>query len=180
MEKVQGIRFRVDYEKLEKYKDKIDERFLKDPNLLLPIRHSTGSAGYDLKYPYNMNLDIAKFDSVIIDSLVIIDMPHNFVANMYIRSSMGIKKNIMLKNGTSVIDSDFHESVKIAVYANEDKDQIFESQRYDVAEDDFLEDDGTIIRPGDRIVQIVFTKYAVTEDDVADTIRNGGIGSTGK
>lgn len=155
-----GIRFEVDIEKLMANKDKVLEKYLKDPNLLLPTRATKGSAGYDLKYPYNHSIVFDVHQSILLDSFVKIILPEGYVANMYVRSSIGIKKGLVLSNGTGIIDSDFHDSIKIPLINISDKSTYLLS-KYD-----------------NRIAQIVITKYETIDNDNTEAERTGGIGST--
>lgn len=43
-----------------------------------------------------------------------------------------------------------------------------------------LSNETVIIEKGEKLGQAIFQKYLVTDDDVADGIRNGGFGSTDK
>ena len=155
-----GIRFEIDLEKLMRNKDLVRKEFLENPDLLLPRRAKKGSAGYDLKYPYNKSIILNPGDNFIVESFVKIIMPEGYRADMYVRSSLGIKKNIVLSNGTGIIDSDYKDTIKIPLINIGTKEQ-------------------SILTSADtRIVQIVFNKYEITDDDDADGIRTGGIGST--
>ena len=157
-----GIRFEVDVEKLMANKDKVSEKYLKDPNLLLPSRATKGSAGYDLKYPYNHATVFDVHQSILLDSFVKIILPQGYVANMYVRSSIGVKKGLVLSNGTGIIDSDFRDSIKIPLINISDK--------------------STYLLNGDdvRVAQIVISKYETVDYDNVEVERTGGIGSTDK
>ena len=43
-----------------------------------------------------------------------------------------------------------------------------------------MSDVDVLIKAGERVLQGIFTKYLITEDDNADEVRTGGTGSTGK
>ena len=43
-----------------------------------------------------------------------------------------------------------------------------------------MSDVDVLIKAGERVLQGIFTKYLITENDVADEVRTGGTGSTGK
>lgn len=155
-----GIRFEIDLEKLMMNKDLVRKEFLENPDLLLPKRATKGSAGYDLKYPYNRSVILNPGDNYIVDSFVKIILPDGYRADMFVRSSLGIKKNIVLSNGTGIIDSDFKDSIKIPLINIGTKEQY-------------------ILSSADtRIAQIVISKHELTDDDDANEERTGGIGST--
>ena len=86
---------------------------------------------------------------------------------LYVRSSLGIKHGIVLSNGTGVIDSSFYNNpsnngnIGIALHNTSDK--------------------VVVIKQGDRIIQGVFIKYLVADNDnVIHENRIGGIGSSNR
>ena len=85
---------------------------------------------------------------------------------IHIRSSMAIKRGLMLVNSTGIIDSDY--------YNNEDNEgHILIAIRN-------MGHETVTLAKGERVAQGIFSKYLVATDDLATGIRNGGIGSTGK
>ena len=72
----------------------------------------------------------------------------------------------MLVNTTGIIDSDYYE--------NPDNDGNIGFAFYNMSDVDVL------IKAGERVLQGIFEKYLVTEDDDANEVRTGGTGSTGK
>lgn len=103
----------------------------------------------------------------IIDSGVQIAVPEDYVLLMYVRSSTGIKKHLMLANGTGVVDTGFRESIKMALYNFGKEEQE--------------------IKIGDRICQFLILprpKLELNQVEDNEEFRNGdrggGIGSTGK
>jgi dUTP pyrophosphatase len=88
-------------------------------------------------------------------------MPDEYL-QIHIRSSVGIKQGICLKNTTGIIDSDY--------YNNPDNEgHILIALNVPIFE--FKE-------PMERICQGIFTKYLVTDNDSVCDKRKGGIGST--
>ena len=67
---------------------------------------------------------------------------------------------MVLANGTGVIDSDYSPKQIMGMFYN------FSNHDY-------------IIHKGDRIMQGVFQKFLLVDDDHATGKRNGGFGSTG-
>lgn len=84
---------------------------------------------------------------------------------IFVRSSIGIKKNLRLKNGTGVIDGDY--------YSNPDNDG-----NIGIALHNFGKEPVTI-ECGERIAQGIFMNYLVSDNGNSETERSGGIGSTG-
>ena len=93
-------------------------------------------------------------------------MGEDEVLMIHPRSSIGFKKKLMLVNTTGIIDSDYYE--------NPDNDGNIGFAFYNMSDVDVL------IKAGERVLQGIFTKYLITEDDNADEVRTGGTGSTGK
>ena len=124
----------------------------------LPVRGSKGSAGYDFHIISPSRAVIKPQETVKFETGIIAYMEDNEVLTMHIRSSVGIKRNIVLSNITGVIDSDFKKPIIIALTNIGDKSQIIE--------------------PNERVAQGIFMKYLTTDDDNADAERTGGIGST--
>ncbi len=128
--------------------------------IVLPRRASSASAGYDFVSPYS--IDIPPHGDAVIPTFVkCIDMPKDKVLKLYVRSSLGIKRGLMLSNGTGIIDSDYVWCIYVSLYNRGDA----------VAH----------IEEGERIVQGIFEDYYVIEGDepIAEE-RKGGIGSSGK
>lgn len=93
-------------------------------------------------------------------------IPEGFVMKMYVRSSTGIKKNLMLANGTGIIDAGYRDEIIMALYN--------------------FGENPVIIKDGDRICQFIllpFPKVRVFQvednNDFRNGDRGGGIGSTG-
>lgn len=140
--------------------------FVKDANenAKLPVRSTSGSAGYDFVTPVDFTLKPGEFFMVKTDIKAY--MPKDIVLQIYPRSSMGIKKDVMLKNLTGIIDSDYADNpdnegnIGIVLY------------NYGTEKREF--------KAGDRIAQGIFVKFFTVDDDTADGERTGGYGSTGK
>ena len=81
-----------------------------------------------------------------------------------IRSSMGIKKSIVLANVQGVIDADFVD--------NPDNDGEIMIALTNIG------DRAQAIEPNARVAQGVFIKYLTTDNDEVDAERVGGVGST--
>ena len=134
-------------------------------NITLPTRADKGSAGYDFYSP--IDFEIKPGETKIIPTDVKAKMLTNEVLLLFVRSSIGIKKHIVLANGTGVIDSTY--------YSNPDNDGnicgAFTNLGTEVQ----------VFKAGDRIMQGVFLEYLTTVDDKPlNAERTGGIGSTGK
>lgn len=140
--------------------------FVKDANenAKLPVRSTSGSAGYDFVTPVDFTLKPGEFFMVKTDIKAY--MPKDIVLQIYPRSSMGIKKDVMLKNLTGIIDSDYADNpdnegnIGIVLY------------NYGKEKREF--------KAGNRIAQGIFVKFFTVDNDNTDGERTGGYGSTGK
>ena len=131
----------------------------------LPKRGTKNSAGYDICTPVDILIPPHGFSEPIQTDIKAY-MGEDEVLKIYPRSSIGFKKKLMLVNTTGIIDSDYYE--------NPDNDGNIGFAFYNMSDVDVL------IKAGERVLQGIFTKYLITEDDNADEVRTGGTGSTGK
>lgn len=133
-----------------------------DQDIKLPIRKTTGSAGYD--FYSNETITVPSILNVVkptmVSTGVTADFPSDTILLIYNRSSNPIKRGLVLANGTGVIDSDYSPKEIMGIFYN--------FSNYDYT-----------IHKGDRIMQAVFQKFLVTDNDHAAGKRTGGFGSTG-
>lgn len=132
---------------------------------IIPTRSDDKSAGYDLYSPITFSIEPNEI--VKIETNIKCQLEENDVLMIYPRSSIGIKKNIMLANTTGVIDSSYYNNesnegnIIIALYNYGNKTQHFDE--------------------GDRIAQAVIVPFLTVDNDVIiGNKRIGGIGSSGK
>lgn len=130
----------------------------------LPTRSTAKSAGYDFYSP--QEFVIPGLMTVKIVTNVKVQIDEGYFLEIVPRSSMGIKRNLMLANGTGIIDADY--------YGNPDNDGniIIAMRNYGM--------NPQTIKKGERFAQGIFVPFGVVDDDEADGERTGGIGSTGK
>lgn len=131
-----------------------------------PFYASVGAAGMDLAACIDEPVTIKAREHKIIPTGISIALPSNeYVALIYVRSSLGFKKGVTLSNSVGVIDSDYRGEIKVSL-AN-------------LSSNDF------VVNPGDRIAQLVVTPVCIPEIETVtalpETTRgDGGFGSTGK
>lgn len=134
-------------------------------NISLPSRKTALSAGYDF-YVSDDTL-IKAGHKALIPTGVKAFMNSDEVLKIYLRSSIGLSKTLMLPNGVGVVDADY--------YNNPDNDGAIFVLIYNYGPDDI-----TLLK-GERIAQGIFEKYYTSEDETSPQIsRFGGFGSTGK
>ena len=132
-------------------------------DIKLPTRSDKGSAGYDFYSPTDFEIQETK----VIPMDVKAYMQEDEVLLLWTRSSMGIKNRIVLANQTGVIDSSY--------YNNENNDGNICTALTNMGDKIYK------VNAGDKIMQGVFTKYLMVDNDKPiNQHRNGGIGSSGR
>ncbi len=126
---------------------------------ILPQRQTSASAGYDFYVIEDVTIPAHKY--ILLPTNVKAYMKQDEVLMLFARSSLAIKRGLVLKNMTGIIDSDFYPNeIKIAIENKTDID--------------------VCLVKGERIAQGIFVKYLVADNGNLDSIRDGGFGSTGK
>lgn len=166
--KVSFDQFLEDYAKIFLKEEKITQSILETvqngyDNLQLPVRSTSGSAGYDFYSPFNYT--IKPDETALIPTGIRCQIEDGWVLTIYPRSSLGFKYQLNLVNTVGIIDADYsyaknegHIMVKFVNHGNEEVN----------------------IKSGDKIVQGIFLPFGITYNDEANGERTGGFGSTGK
>ncbi|MDV3170521.1 MAG: dUTP diphosphatase, partial [Candidatus Phytoplasma australasiaticum] len=84
--------------------------YYKKNNIQLPQRQTQYSAGYDLAAAIEINIPPQQI--AIIPTGLKVFLPSNQVLLIYARSSLFIKKKLMLTNNVGVIDSDYYNNIE--------------------------------------------------------------------
>lgn len=129
----------------------------------LPKRATKGSAGYDFYSPFSFSLPPTA--TIKVPTGIRVNMEEDWVLKLYPRSGLGFKYRLQLNNTVGIIDSDY--------YFSDNEGHIMSKITNDSNENKTVE-----IQAGTGFMQGIFVEYGVTEDDDAQTIRNGGFGST--
>ena len=145
---------RILQEKIDYFKNK----------LVVPMRSTGGSAGYDFICPYDICIkpgEIAK-----IPTGIKVELEKDKFLGIYIRSSFGTKRNLELANKVCIIDSDYYNNER-----NEGHILEFVRNNNDVP---------VTIKQGEAFCQgIIQTFFTVEGDEYGKgPKRVGGIGST--
>lgn len=143
-----------------------DMNFVKDvyDNIQLPIRATSGSAGYDFRSPIDFTLNPG--ETIKIPTGIRVKIDEGWVLKCYPRSGLGFKYRLQLNNTVGIIDSDY--------YYSDNEGHIFSKLTNDSREGKTVE-----ISAGDGFMQGIFVEYGITYDDNITATRNGGFGSTG-
>ena len=131
-----------------------------------PYYASAGAAALDLHACLEGPVTIPAGGRTVIPTGIAIALPSPaYVALVFARSGLGIKKGIALSNGVGVIDSDYRGELRVGL-------QNSGAEEYTV-------------QPGDRIAQLAVVPVLQVELEQAETLDEtergtGGLGSTGR
>ena len=139
-----------------------------DKDINLPVRKTKYAAGYDIEAAEDIVIPSFKkgMAPVLIPTGLKAYMEDDEVLYLYNRSSNPKKKGLVLANSVGVVDKDY--------YSNPDNDGHIMFAFFNIKDEDIT------IKKGEAIGQGVFSKYLVTDGDVALGDRIGGFGSTDK
>ena len=143
----------------------LDQRLGKE--FALPRYATTGSAGLDLLACLPKAQDIEPGKVMLVPSGIAIHLGDpNHMAMLAPRSGLGIKQRIILANSVGIIDSDYQNEIKVALWNVGDKSYTVE--------------------PGERICQLIVVRVdqpqleCVTEFSATTDRALGGLGHTGR
>lgn len=137
----------------------------KDKNIILPKRATTNSAGYDLASATDVAIKPGEIQ--LIPTGLKVRMNTNEALFIFARSSLSIKKGLIMSNSVGVVDADY--------YGNADNEGHIMVPLMNVRNEEVT------IEKGERVSQGVFIAYQRADDDKASRIRRlGGFGSSGK
>ncbi len=130
----------------------------------LPKRSTAKSAGYDF---FAIEDVVCKAHEItLIKTGMKAYMEDDDVLLLFNRSSNPKKKGLIIPNGVGVIDADYVD--------NPDNEGEIGGLFYNMLDED------VVLKAGDKMMQGVFVKYNITDDDNAEGERSGGFGSTGR
>ena len=130
----------------------------------LPERSTKNSAGYDF---YVQEDVICKSKQItMVKTGVKAYFPKDEMLLLFNRSSNPKKKGLVILNGVGVVDSDYVD--------NPDNEGEMAGLFYNMLDEDVE------LKAGEKMMQGIFVRYAITDDDKAQGQRTGGFGSTGR
>lgn len=130
----------------------------------LPQRSTANSGGYD--FFAHRDVICKAHEITLIPTGIKAKFPNDEVLLLFNRSSNPKKKGLIIPNGVGVIDADY--------YNNPDNEGEIGALFYNMLDEDI------VIVEGEKMMQGIFVKYSITEDDDAKGERQGGFGSTGR
>ncbi len=130
----------------------------------MPKYKTNGAAGIDLKANIEASIELLPFERVLIPTGLYMSIPEGYEAQIRGRSGLALNHGITLANGVGTIDSDYRGEIKVILIN--------------------LSDEPYVINKGDRIAQMVFSKFEqailVEVNNLDDTVRgDGGFGHSG-
>lgn len=129
-----------------------------------PTYATEHSSGVDLKAFIDEPINLKPLERKLIPTGLFIELPVGIEAQIRPRSGMALKKGLSILNTPGTIDSDYRGEIGVIVVN--------------------LSNDIVTIEPGERICQMVFTRYEKVSfenvNKISETDRgSGGFGSTG-
>lgn len=131
----------------------------------IPKYETDGSAGLDLRANLDQTITLKPLQRILVPTGLFIELEKGYEAQIRARSGLAIKNGICLANGIGTIDSDYRGEIKIILI--------------NLGDQDFN------INSGDRIAQMVITKYEQVKFELVEQLNetersDGGFGHTGK
>lgn len=132
----------------------------------LPQFATPGSAAMDLRACIDRPVTIQAGERTVVPTGLAMALPSaDYVALLFARSGLGIRKGVCLSNGVGVIDSDYRGEIGVGLVN--------------------LSQEAYTVQPGDRIAQLMVVPVerptVSLAEDLDDTSRgSGGFGSTGR
>lgn len=131
----------------------------------LPKYSTSSSAGMDIRAKLDNQIILKPLERKLIPTGLYIELPEGYEAQIRPRSGMAVKYGLSILNSPGTIDSDYRGEIGIII-AN-------------------LSNAEVAIDNGDRIAQMVISKYDNIEWDLVDELSvtergEGGFGHTGK
>ena len=131
----------------------------------LPCRATAGSAGYDIKAPFGFKLEPGQ--TIKIPTGIRVKIDEGWWLGCLPRSGLGFKYRLQLDNTCAVIDEDY--------FFSDNEGHIFIKVTNDSRTGKTVD-----IAQGDGFAQAIFIPYGITYSDEVTSVRNGGMGSTGR
>jgi dUTP pyrophosphatase len=139
-------------------------KIINDSNNPLPEYETDGSAGMDLRAHLDQPVMLKPLQRTLIPTGLYIELPKGFEAQIRPRSGLALKKGLSVLNTPGTIDSDYRGEIKIILIN--------------------LSNETAIINTGERIAQMVISKYEKISLEEAVELSStergeGGFGHTG-
>ncbi len=159
----------------------LDIKFVKcHPEAIAPSRAYEGDCGWDL---YSTEyVEILSLNYKLIGTGIKLEMPSYIYGRISSRSGLAVKHGIEV--GAGVIDSSYRNEIKILLHNfNFDPHDIIDIIKPSAFSAMFGKRGKIVIKPGDKIAQIIFSPYyeanLIEAKELLETVRNEkGFGSS--
>ena len=105
----------------------------------LPEYETTGSAGVDLRAQLQEPVMLKPLQRALIPTGLYIELPDGYEAQVRPRSGLALKKGVTVLNSPGTIDSDYRGEIKVIMIN--------------------LSNETTVINTGERIAQLIISKF---------------------
>ena len=159
-------------------------------DIKLPKRSSRCSAGYDFYNTIDLEYEVPDSEYIVqsrgiamIPTFIKCQMPDDMYLAIYPRSGLGGKYGLRLRNTVGIVDSDYY-GISNDLISNEGHIilyldfHLFKEHSTLAINGDLISLSNIKVGIGEKIVQGIFNKYYVTEDDNISNDRIGGFGSS--
>ena len=131
----------------------------------IPNYQTENSAGVDLKANINAEITLLPLQRVLVPTGIKIALPEGYEAQVRPRSGLALKNGVTVLNSPGTIDADYRGEIGV-ILVN-------------------LSNENFVIKDGERIAQLVITKYEKVRFEEVEVLNEttrgeGGFGSTGK
>ena len=142
----------------------MEVKVINKSNNPLPKYSTTQSAGMDLRAFITEPISLETLDRALIPTGLYIEMPEGYEAQVRPRSGLAIEHGVTVLNSPGTVDADYRGEICVELVN--------------------LSNTPFTVEPGERIAQLVFSKYEkvdfVEVEELSKTERGtGGIGHTG-
>lgn len=142
----------------------MEVKVINKSNNPLPEYSTSQSAGMDLRAFITEPVILGVLDRALIPTGLYIEMPEGYEAQVRPRSGLAIKHGITVINSPGTVDADYRGEICVELVN--------------------LSNTPFTVEPGERIAQLVFSKYEkanfIEVEELSETERGtGGIGHTG-
>ena len=142
----------------------MEVKVINKSNNPLPEYSTSQSAGMDLRAFITEPVILGVLDRALIPTGLYIEMPDGYEAQVRPRSGLAIKHGITVINSPGTVDADYRGEICVELVN--------------------LSNTPFTIEPGERIAQLIFSKYEKVDfievEELSETERGtGGIGHTG-
>ena len=142
----------------------MEVKVINKSNNSLPEYSTSQSAGMDLRAFITEPVILGVIDRALIPTGLYIEMPEGYEAQVRPRSGLAIKHGVTVLNSPGTVDADYRGEICVELVN--------------------LSNTPFTVEPGERIAQLVFSKYEkvdfVEVEELSKTERGtGGIGHTG-